>query len=128
VTLSATPASGSTFAGWSGGGCAGSGNCVVVLTSDATVTATFDLASSGPPSGDPPSSNPPSANPPASNPPSTNPPGGVTKAQKLAQKRAKARAKCKKLHGKARAKCMRQANQIGKPKKRSRTTLALEAW
>src|SRR5215472_15307245 len=31
VTLSASPASGSTFTGWSGGGCSGSGTCTVTL-------------------------------------------------------------------------------------------------
>ncbi len=41
VTLTATPAPGSTFAGWSGGGCSGTGPCPVVLGSDQTVTATF---------------------------------------------------------------------------------------
>ena len=33
VTLTATPASGSTFAGWSGGGCSGTGTCTVTLSS-----------------------------------------------------------------------------------------------
>jgi Divergent InlB B-repeat domain len=42
VTLKATPASGSTFAGWSGEGCTGTGTCVVALEeANATVTATF---------------------------------------------------------------------------------------
>ena len=40
VTLTATPATGSTFAGWSGA-CTGTGSCGVTLTSAATVTATF---------------------------------------------------------------------------------------
>jgi hypothetical protein len=44
VTLSATPAAGSTFAGWSGGGCSGTGDCVVTLSSDTAVTATFNLS------------------------------------------------------------------------------------
>src|SRR5262249_56039304 len=42
VTLTASPAIGSTFAGWSGGGCSGTGNCTVTLTADTTVTARFD--------------------------------------------------------------------------------------
>lgn len=42
VTLSATPSGGSTFDGWIGGGCAGTGTCVV--NTDATVTATFTAA------------------------------------------------------------------------------------
>ncbi len=44
VTLAAAPAQGSVFAGWSGGGCAGTGNCVVTMNAHATVAATFDLA------------------------------------------------------------------------------------
>ena len=32
VTLTATPATGSTFTGWSGGGCSGTGTCVVSVT------------------------------------------------------------------------------------------------
>lgn len=43
VALTATPATGSTFAGWSGGGCTGTGACSVSLTTAATVTATFTL-------------------------------------------------------------------------------------
>ena len=41
VTLTALPAAGSTFAGWSGGGCSATGACQVTLNSDATITATF---------------------------------------------------------------------------------------
>jgi hypothetical protein len=44
VTLTATPATGSTFDGWSGGGCSGIGNCNVATNADTTVTATFSLA------------------------------------------------------------------------------------
>ncbi|MBI2525483.1 MAG: S8 family serine peptidase [Candidatus Rokubacteria bacterium] len=43
VTLTATPAAGSTFGGWSGGGCSGTGTCSVTLTGNTTVTATFNL-------------------------------------------------------------------------------------
>ena len=32
VTLTATPATGSDFTGWSGGGCSGTGTCVVSVT------------------------------------------------------------------------------------------------
>ena len=42
VTLTATPATGSTFTGWSGGGCSGTGPCTVTLTTGTTLTATFD--------------------------------------------------------------------------------------
>jgi len=41
VTLAAVAASGSTFAGWSGGGCSGTGTCAVTVTSAPSVTATF---------------------------------------------------------------------------------------
>jgi hypothetical protein len=44
VTLTATPATGSTFAGWSGGGCTGTGTCTVTVTSTTTVTATFNAS------------------------------------------------------------------------------------
>lgn len=44
VNLSAVAAPGSVFNGWSGGGCSGSGACQVTLSSDTTVTATFDQA------------------------------------------------------------------------------------
>jgi 6-phosphogluconolactonase (cycloisomerase 2 family) len=43
VTLTAQPAPGSTFAGWSGG-CSGTGNCTIVLASSQTVTATFFIS------------------------------------------------------------------------------------
>jgi phospholipase C len=45
VTLTATAATGYSFAGWSGGGCSGTGNCSVTLTSAMTVTPTFNAAS-----------------------------------------------------------------------------------
>ncbi|MFL5958956.1 MAG: PASTA domain-containing protein [Gaiellaceae bacterium] len=43
VTLTATPAAGSTFTGWSGE-CTGTGSCTVTIDSDKTVTASFGLA------------------------------------------------------------------------------------
>jgi 5-hydroxyisourate hydrolase-like protein (transthyretin family) len=45
VTLTATPASGSIFGGWSGA-CSGTGTCVVIMNADIAVTAAF---SAGPP-------------------------------------------------------------------------------
>ena len=42
LTLAASPASGSTFAGWSGAGCSGAGACQVTLAADTTITATFN--------------------------------------------------------------------------------------
>lgn len=43
VTLTAAPSAGSSFGGWSGGGCSGSGTCVVPISAATTVTATFTL-------------------------------------------------------------------------------------
>src|SRR4030095_5918505 len=41
VTLTATPAAGSTFAGWSGA-CSGTGSCTVTMSAARSVTATFN--------------------------------------------------------------------------------------
>jgi hypothetical protein len=43
VILTASPASGSTFAGWSGGGCSGTGSCALTITANTSITATFNL-------------------------------------------------------------------------------------
>ena len=43
ITLTASPAVGSTFSGWSGAACSGTGNCVVTLTAAQTATASFAL-------------------------------------------------------------------------------------
>jgi hypothetical protein len=43
ITLTATPSSTSTFTGWSGGGCSGTGTCVVTMSAAQTVTATFNV-------------------------------------------------------------------------------------
>jgi hypothetical protein len=48
VTLSAAPATGSTFAGWSGGGCSGSAGCTDTMTAARSVQATFTLAPTPP--------------------------------------------------------------------------------
>lgn len=47
VTLTAKPASGSSFTGWSGAGCSGTGTCEVRVDSDQTITATFTASGSG---------------------------------------------------------------------------------
>ena len=47
VILTANPADGSTFAGWSGGGCTGTGTCTVTLNATTKVTATFNLQNPG---------------------------------------------------------------------------------
>jgi murein peptide amidase A len=44
VTLTATAAPGSSFAGWSGAGCSGIGSCEVTMRAAEFVTATFDEA------------------------------------------------------------------------------------
>jgi hypothetical protein len=41
VTLTATAFSGSTFTGWSGAGCSGTGTCVVTMSATQSVAATF---------------------------------------------------------------------------------------
>jgi hypothetical protein len=41
VTLTATPPEYSSFLGWSGGGCSGTGSCQIALTAAASVTAAF---------------------------------------------------------------------------------------
>jgi Divergent InlB B-repeat domain len=45
VTLTATPSAGSTFSGWTGGGCSGTGTCKVTMSASMTVFATFSLPS-----------------------------------------------------------------------------------
>ena len=52
VTLTAMPAAGSTFTGWSGGGCSGTGSCAVAMTGNVAVSATFAPATI-PPTGNP---------------------------------------------------------------------------
>jgi Divergent InlB B-repeat domain len=43
VTLTAKPTANNTFTGWSGGGCSGTGTCVVSMNADRSVVASFDL-------------------------------------------------------------------------------------
>ncbi|HEX6752134.1 MAG TPA: hypothetical protein VF093_00910 [Solirubrobacterales bacterium] len=43
LTLIAEAGAGSEFAGWSGGGCSGTGNCALTMNAAKTVTATFNL-------------------------------------------------------------------------------------
>jgi hypothetical protein len=47
VTLTAKAAAGSQFAGWSGGGCSGTSACAVTMSSEQTVTATFNTIPAG---------------------------------------------------------------------------------
>ncbi len=46
VTLTAVPARGATFAGWSGGGCQGTDTCTVTLSSQLSVSAIFRFQNS----------------------------------------------------------------------------------
>jgi hypothetical protein len=114
VALAAVPASGSTFAGWSGA-CTGTGSCRVSMSAAKAVTATFSLVTSG---GEPPKQEtPPVVTPPVVAPPITTPPKAKTPAEKLAEKRKAALKKCTKLKGKAKTVCVKKANAIGKKKK-----------
>jgi Divergent InlB B-repeat domain len=89
VVLSADPAPGSTFAGWSGGGCSGTGRCQLAVNGDTAVTAVFEaLPSSG---GDGALS--------PSTPPAPSPPLQTQPKKPLKCKRG---YKKKKFHGKAR--------------------------
>jgi hypothetical protein len=42
LTMTATPAPGSTFNGWTGGGCSGTGPCTTTISGNVTITATFN--------------------------------------------------------------------------------------
>jgi len=46
LKLSAAPSDDSTFEGWSGGACSGTGDCVVTMNENHAVTATFNLKAS----------------------------------------------------------------------------------
>ncbi|MBL0125820.1 MAG: hypothetical protein IPP88_25250 [Betaproteobacteria bacterium] len=48
VTLTAAPSVGSTFIGWSGGGCSGTGTCIVTISAITNVTATFNITATAP--------------------------------------------------------------------------------
>jgi endoglucanase len=52
VTLTASAASGSTFAGWSGA-CTGTGTCTVSMSAARSVTATFNSTGTNPPCSNP---------------------------------------------------------------------------
>lgn len=95
VALIPTPASGSTFAGWSGGGCAGTGICRLTMNAAKSVTATFEAVL--PLAGDLGGTFVPLAS--AEVPPEKKP-----KPKKPASK------KCGKLHGRKRARCIGKAS------------------
>ena len=118
VTLTAAPASGFEFANWTGD-CSGTGACSVTMSAAHTVGASFKAVPSGGGGGGGNTGGGGGGT-------NTPPPGGgggtphKTPAQILAEKRTKAIAKCKKLSGKAEAKCLVKARQIGKPKKKKK--------
>lgn len=105
VTLIPTAIPGSSFAGWGGGACAGTGVCKLTMDAAQSVTATFEL-------------NPPrlveaapivrAADPPAS-------PPAKPKPKPTARQRALRR--CRKLSGAKRARCIRR---IGRGRHRAR--------
>ena len=107
VTLTAAAGTASKFTGWSGA-CTGTGSCEVTMSAAKEVTANFDAEQVLPPPSGGDNNTPPSGGG------STPPP--VESKPKLTPKQ-KALAKCKKLKGKAKAKCVKKANSIGKPKK-----------
>jgi hypothetical protein len=78
VTLTAIPATGSSFGGW-GGDCAGTGVCQLTMNSDKFVTANFD-------------SNPPTVTPPPPDP--TTQPQRTCKKKKGKKKRKKKKKRC----------------------------------
>jgi hypothetical protein len=100
LVLSADPAPGSTFVGWSGGGCSGAGRCQLAVNADTDVVATFEpLPSSGGGGG----GTPP---PLVVTPPPATPPVATSPKKPLKCKRG---FKKKKVHGKAR--CVKQRKQ-----------------
>jgi Divergent InlB B-repeat domain/PKD domain len=89
----------------------GANECKVTISAAKQVTATFDANPTTPPPSGESSSPPPVVSPPPVLP--------VEPKPKLTPKQ-KALAACKKLKGKAKAKCVKKANSIGKPKKHRR--------
>lgn len=99
ITLAASASAGSSFAGWSGGGCSGTGACTITLGADTSVTATFKL---NPPSTcentpsmcvSPPA--PPQPSPSQTAPRRTTPPANSKKCKKgFKKKRVKGKQRC----------------------------------
>ena len=101
VTLIPTPANGSTFVGWSGGGCAGTGICRVTMDTAKSVTAAFDVVI-----------------PPAPELAAVFLPLSEAASQPEKKPKPKPGRKCAKRHGKKRAHCGKKAG--GKKGKRGR--------
>lgn len=131
VTLTPVPGAGFEFDHWTGD-CSGSGSCVLAMHAAHTVGAAFKSKTQGGGGDDGqgggsggggggPTTGGGSTGAGSTGGGSTGtrtppPPAGRTPAQKLQEQRQKAIAKCKKLKGKSKAKCLKKANQIGKPK------------
>ncbi len=49
IQLSGSPDAGSSFSGWSGGGCSGTGNCQLTIQSNQSISATFSASGAGAP-------------------------------------------------------------------------------
>jgi DNA-binding beta-propeller fold protein YncE len=101
VTLIPTPANGSTFAGWSGGGCAGTGICRVTMDTAKSVAAAFEVVV-----------------PPAPELTAAFLPPSEAASQPEKKPKPKPGRKCAKRHGKKRAHCGKRAG--GKKGKRGR--------
>jgi 6-phosphogluconolactonase len=86
VKLNEKPQAGSTFAGWSGGGCSGTGACQVTTDADTNVTATFSKVSFPPPPNETPLSSIPQQTPPLLTPNETSPPPLVQNARQSAKR------------------------------------------
>ncbi len=96
VNLGAAAASGSSFAGWSGAGCAGTGGCMFAINAPAAVAASFDLIPAEPPVV----------------PQVVVPPVVVQQPPGATGQRAAALKKCKKKRGAARKRCKKKANKL----------------
>jgi hypothetical protein len=121
VTIAASAAGGSTFAGFSGGGCSAS-PCTVTLSGDTAVTATFNVTPAEKPVEKPLELVKPPTEiivPPPPPPPheTTKPP---VKKPTRAQLLAKALKKCKKLPKHKRPACVKQAEKKYGPKHKAK--------
>jgi uncharacterized repeat protein (TIGR02543 family) len=122
VAVTAAPAAGYEFAGWTGD-CLGATVCTLTMNTAHAVGASFRAVATTPPGGGGGGGNGGSgggSNGGGSSQGGPAPKGGgptvKTPAQELQEKRRKAIAKCKKLKGKSKTRCLKKANQIGKPK------------
>ena len=118
VTLTAQAVAGSTFTGWTGGGCSGVGSCRISMMANQTVTATFSLeGASGEEDISPPDehSQLPAGNSPPSPGVAQTQPSSTAPVKHKSTKKARARKRavmhCKKLEGKAKRRCLRNVRR-----------------